>query len=95
MGYLTNDDPEIARIIGDEESRVQNTLDLIAAENQQNHRQHRIRKMTKNLWIPPELERKGREILSYGEPGGYRPLRETIDTDEGNGRFGFSFIKRF
>jgi glycine hydroxymethyltransferase len=33
MGYLTNDDPEIARIIRDEESRIENTLDLIAAEN--------------------------------------------------------------
>jgi glycine hydroxymethyltransferase len=33
MGYLNNDDPEIARIIRDEESRIENTLDLIAAEN--------------------------------------------------------------
>jgi glycine hydroxymethyltransferase len=33
MGYLTNDDPEIARIIQDEETRIENTLDLIAAEN--------------------------------------------------------------
>jgi glycine hydroxymethyltransferase len=33
MRYLKNDDPEVARIIGDEESRVENTLDLIAAEN--------------------------------------------------------------
>jgi glycine hydroxymethyltransferase len=33
MQYLAKDDPEVARIIRDEESRVENTLDLIAAEN--------------------------------------------------------------
>jgi glycine hydroxymethyltransferase len=33
MGDLIEDDPEIAWIIRDEESRVENTLDLIAAEN--------------------------------------------------------------
>ncbi len=33
MSYLIEDDPEVARIIEDEESRVENTLDLIAAEN--------------------------------------------------------------
>jgi glycine hydroxymethyltransferase len=33
MPYLMEDDPEVARIIEDEESRVKNTLDLIAAEN--------------------------------------------------------------
>ncbi len=33
MRYLMEDDPEVARIIRDEESRVENTLDLIAAEN--------------------------------------------------------------
>ncbi len=33
MRYLTKDDPEVAHIIRDEESRVENTLDLIAAEN--------------------------------------------------------------
>jgi glycine hydroxymethyltransferase len=33
MQYLAEDDPEVARIIRDEESRVENTLDLIAAEN--------------------------------------------------------------
>ena len=33
MRYLIDADPEVARIIGDEESRVENTLDLIAAEN--------------------------------------------------------------
>ncbi len=33
MSHLMEDDPEVARIIRDEESRVENTLDLIAAEN--------------------------------------------------------------
>ncbi|MGD9055797.1 MAG: serine hydroxymethyltransferase [Desulfobacterales bacterium] len=33
MPYLMEDDPEVARIIQDEESRIENTLDLIAAEN--------------------------------------------------------------
>jgi glycine hydroxymethyltransferase len=33
MGHLANDDAEIARIIRNEESRLENTLDLIAAEN--------------------------------------------------------------
>jgi len=33
MKFLSDDDPEIARIIENEESRVENTLDLIAAEN--------------------------------------------------------------
>ncbi|MGD8412245.1 MAG: serine hydroxymethyltransferase, partial [Desulfobacterales bacterium] len=33
MGYLIEDDPKVARLIRDEESRVENTLDLIAAEN--------------------------------------------------------------
>jgi glycine hydroxymethyltransferase len=33
MHYLANDDPEVARIIQQEELRIENTLDLIAAEN--------------------------------------------------------------
>ncbi len=33
MPYLMKDDPQVARIIQDEESRVENTLNLIAAEN--------------------------------------------------------------
>jgi glycine hydroxymethyltransferase len=33
MGYLSNDDTEVARIVQNEESRIENTLDLIAAEN--------------------------------------------------------------
>jgi glycine hydroxymethyltransferase len=33
MGYLSNDDAEVARIIQNEEFRIENTLDLIAAEN--------------------------------------------------------------
>ncbi len=36
---------------------------LIAAENQFNHQQYRIRKRVKNLWVPPQYERTGREIL--------------------------------
>ena len=36
---------------------------LIAAENQYNHRQQKILKKVKNLWIPPQLEQKGLEIL--------------------------------
>ena len=36
---------------------------LIAAENQYNHRQQKIMKKVKNLWIPPQLEQKGLEIL--------------------------------
>jgi glycine hydroxymethyltransferase len=33
MHYLANDDPKVARIIQQEEARIENTLDLIAAEN--------------------------------------------------------------
>jgi glycine hydroxymethyltransferase len=33
MRYLPNDDPEVAQIIQQEEVRIENTLDLIAAEN--------------------------------------------------------------
>lgn len=36
---------------------------LIAAENQYNHRSQRIQKKVKNLWVPPQLEQKGLEIL--------------------------------
>lgn len=36
---------------------------VVAAENQYNHRQYRISKMVKNLWIPPQLEMKATEIL--------------------------------
>jgi hypothetical protein len=36
---------------------------LIAAENQYNHRQHRIMKKVKTLWVPPQREQKGREVL--------------------------------
>jgi hypothetical protein len=36
---------------------------LVAAENQYNHRQQVIMKKVKNLWVPPQLERKGLEIL--------------------------------
>ena len=33
MQYLPSQDPVVARIIRQEESRIENTLDLIAAEN--------------------------------------------------------------
>jgi glycine hydroxymethyltransferase len=33
MHFLPNDDPEVAKIIQQEEERIENTLDLIAAEN--------------------------------------------------------------
>ena len=36
---------------------------LIAAENQYNHRQQRITKRVKALWVPPQYEQKGTEIL--------------------------------
>jgi hypothetical protein len=36
---------------------------LVAAENQMNHRQYRVRKRVKNLWVPPQLERNAREVL--------------------------------
>ena len=33
MQHLSKDDPELAELISNEESRIENTLDLIAAEN--------------------------------------------------------------
>ena len=36
---------------------------VIAAENQYNHRQYRVNRKIKNLWVPPQLERNGLEIL--------------------------------
>ena len=36
---------------------------LVAAENQQNNRQYRVQKKIRMLWIPPVLEKNGREIL--------------------------------
>lgn len=36
---------------------------VIAAENQLNHRSQKIKKRIKNLWFPPQLERNAREIL--------------------------------
>ena len=33
MLYLPRDDPEVAHIVQREEARIENTLDLIAAEN--------------------------------------------------------------
>lgn len=36
---------------------------LVAAENQYDNRQLRIRKKVKNLWIPPQMERQATEVL--------------------------------
>jgi hypothetical protein len=36
---------------------------VVAAENQYDHRGNRIHRKIKNLWLPPQLERKGIEIL--------------------------------
>jgi hypothetical protein len=36
---------------------------LIAAENQYNHRQMKIKKTVNKLWVPPQLEQKAREII--------------------------------
>lgn len=36
---------------------------LVAAENQFNHRGHRVKKTVTKLWHPPQLERKALEIL--------------------------------
>lgn len=36
---------------------------LIAAENQYDHRQLKVRRKVKNLWHPPQLERNATEIL--------------------------------
>lgn len=36
---------------------------VVAAENQFNHRQYKIKKKIKNLWFPPQLEKQAREIL--------------------------------
>ncbi len=33
MSYLSQDDPEVATIINRERTRIENTIDLIAAEN--------------------------------------------------------------
>ena len=42
---------------------------LIAQENQYDHRQMRIRKNVKNIWIPPQLEKNAREVLhSHDRP---------------------------
>jgi hypothetical protein len=36
---------------------------VIAAENQYNHRQMRIQKKVAKLWVPPQMEKQGREVL--------------------------------
>lgn len=40
---------------------------LIAAENQYDHRQNRIMKKVKNLWVPPQYEQKGLEVLKSSD----------------------------
>jgi hypothetical protein len=40
---------------------------LIAAENQYNHRQYRIKKKVEKLWIAPQYERKAIEILKSAD----------------------------
>jgi hypothetical protein len=36
---------------------------VIAAENQYNHRQQRIQKKVRKLWVPPQLEKNAREVV--------------------------------
>lgn len=36
---------------------------LVAAENQSDHRQLKIKKTVNKLWVPPQMERQGLEIL--------------------------------
>ena len=36
---------------------------LVAVENQYNHRQYKVKKEVKNLWVPPQLERPARECI--------------------------------
>lgn len=36
---------------------------LVAAENQYDHRSLRVKKQVKKLWVPPQLERAGIEVL--------------------------------
>lgn len=36
---------------------------IVAAENQRNHQQFRIKKNVNKLWVPPQLERQALEIL--------------------------------
>lgn len=40
---------------------------LIAAENQYNHRQQKIMKKVKNLWVPPQYEQKATEVLKSSD----------------------------
>ena len=36
---------------------------MVATENQYNHRQYKVKKEVKNLWVPPQLERQAREVI--------------------------------
>lgn len=40
---------------------------IVAAENQYNHRQYRIKKKVKRLWVPPQLERAAVEAVKSTE----------------------------
>jgi len=40
---------------------------LVAAENQYDHRQLRIKKKVKSLWVPPQLEKNAIEILKSSD----------------------------
>jgi len=40
---------------------------LVAAENQTNHRQQKIMKKVKNLWVPPQYEQKALEVLKSSD----------------------------
>jgi hypothetical protein len=42
-------------------------LAVVAAENQYNHRQYKIRKKIKNLWFPPQMERQATEVLKSSD----------------------------
>jgi hypothetical protein len=40
---------------------------IVAAENQYNHRQYRIKKQVKRIWVPPQLERAAVEAIKSTE----------------------------
>ena len=40
---------------------------IVAAENQYNHRQYRVKKQVKRLWVPPQLERAAVEAVKSTE----------------------------
>ncbi len=40
---------------------------LVLMENQYDHRSQRVKKTVKNLWVPPQLERAGLEVLKSSD----------------------------